>query len=68
LKRLVLTAATLALVFPAQALAHSTLEQASPGFRQRLDSSPRLVTLRFDQYVKALPGSVQLFLQRMRCR
>jgi copper transport protein len=61
LKRLILTAATLALVFPAQALAHSTLEQASPGFRQRLDSSPRLVTLRFDQYVKALPGSVQLF-------
>jgi copper transport protein len=61
LKRLVLTAATLALVFPAQALAHATLEQASPGFRQRLDSPPRLVTLSFDQYVKALPGSVQLF-------
>jgi copper transport protein len=56
-----LTAATLALVFPAQALAHATLEQAAPGFRQRLDSSPRLVTLSFDQYVKALPGSVQLF-------
>jgi copper transport protein len=61
LRRLVLTAATLALVFPAQALAHATLEQAAPGFRQRLDSSPRLVTLSFDQYVKALPGSVQLF-------
>jgi copper transport protein len=61
LKRLVLTAATLALVLPAQALAHSTLERASPGFRQELDSSPRLVTLSFDQYVKALPGSVQLF-------
>jgi copper transport protein len=61
LKRLVLTAATLALVFPAQALAHATLEQASPGFRERLDSPPRLVTLSFDQYVKALPGSVQLF-------
>jgi copper transport protein len=60
-KRLVLTAATLALVFPAQALAHATLERASPGFRQELDSSPRLVTLSFDQYVKALPGSVQLF-------
>jgi len=61
LKRLALTAATLALVFPAQALAHATLEQASPGFRQRLASSPRLVTLSFDQYVKVLPGSVQLF-------
>ena len=61
MKRLALTAATLALVFPAQALAHATLEQASPGFRQRLASSPRLVTLSFDQYVKVLPGSVQLF-------
>ncbi|MDP9304485.1 MAG: copper resistance protein CopC [Actinomycetota bacterium] len=61
MKRLVLTAVTLALVFPAQALAHATLEQASPGFRQRLASSPRLVTLSFDQYVKVLPGSVQLF-------
>jgi len=61
LKRLFLTAATLALAFPAQALAHATLEQASPGFRQRLASSPRLVTLSFDQYVKVLPGSVQLF-------
>jgi copper transport protein len=61
MKRLVLIAATLALAFPAQALAHATLEQASPGFRQRLASSPRLVTLSFDQYVKALPGSVQLF-------
>jgi copper transport protein len=61
LKRLVFTAATLALAFPAQALAHATLEQASPGFRQRLASSPRLVTLSFDQYVKVLPGSVQLF-------
>ena len=61
MKRLVLTAATLALLFPAQAFAHATLEQASPGFRQRLASSPRLITLSFDQYVKVLPGSVQLF-------
>jgi copper transport protein len=61
LKRLVFTAATVALVFPAQALAHATLEQASPGFRQRLASSPPLVTLSFDQYVKVLPGSVQVF-------
>jgi len=61
MKRVVLAAATLALVFPAQALAHATLEHASPGFRQRLATSPTLVTLSFDQYVKALPGSVQLF-------
>jgi copper transport protein len=61
MKRLALAAALIALVFPAQALAHATLEQASPGFRQRLATSPRLITLSFDQYVKALPGSVQLF-------
>jgi copper transport protein len=61
MKRLVLTIATLALAFPAQALAHATLEQSSPGFRERLASSPRVVTLSFDQYIKALPGSVQLF-------
>jgi copper transport protein len=61
MKRLVLVAATTALVFPGQALAHATLEHASPGFRQRLATSPHLVTLSFDQYVKALPGSVQLF-------
>ncbi|HEY8776801.1 MAG TPA: CopD family protein [Gaiellaceae bacterium] len=61
MKRLVLAAATMALVFPAHALAHATLLQASPGFRQRLATSPRLITLNFDQYVKALPGSVQLF-------
>jgi len=61
MKRLVLAAATVTLVFPAQALAHATLEHASPGFRQRLASLPRLVTLSFDQYVKVLPGSVQLF-------
>ena len=61
MKRLVLTAATLALVFPAQAFAHATLEHTSPGFRERLASSPGFVALTFDQYVKMLPGSIQLF-------
>jgi copper transport protein len=53
-----------ALAFPAQAFAHATLEHTSPSFRQRLPASPRTITLRFDQYVKALPGSVQLFSAR----
>jgi len=61
MKRLAFTAATLALVFPAQAFAHATLEHTTPGFRERLASSPALVTLTFDQYVKLLPGSLQLF-------
>jgi copper transport protein len=50
-----------ALAFPAQASAHATLEKTSPGFRERLPSSPRTVTLQFDQYLKALPGSIRLY-------
>jgi copper transport protein len=61
MKRLVSTAAVLTLIFPAQALAHATLEHASPGFRERLASSPPVVTLTFDQSVELLPGSLQLF-------
>lgn len=61
MRLLAVAVAVIALAFPAQALAHATLEKASPGFQQRLASSPLSVTLRFDQYVKALPGSVQLF-------
>jgi copper transport protein len=61
MKRLLLTTATLALVFPAQAFAHASLEQATPGFRERLQSSPQKIVLRFDQYVQQLPGSVQLY-------
>ncbi len=61
MKRVLLTAATLVLVFPAQAFAHATLEQTTPGFRQRLASSPQKIVLRFDQYVQGLPGSVRLY-------
>ncbi|MFL5946546.1 MAG: copper resistance CopC/CopD family protein [Gaiellaceae bacterium] len=53
-----------ALAFPAQAFAHATLEHTSPRFEQRLPSAPRTVTLRFDQYVKALPQSLQLYSTR----
>jgi copper transport protein len=53
-----------ALAFPAQAFAHATLVHTSPSFRQRLPASPRTITLRFDQYVKALPESIQLFSAR----
>jgi copper transport protein len=61
MKRLLLLAAALALVFPAQAFAHASLEQTTPGFRERLPSSPQKIVLRFDQYVQRLPGSVQLY-------
>ncbi|MDX6388622.1 MAG: copper transport protein, partial [Gaiellaceae bacterium] len=61
MRRLLFAGVLLALLLPAQAFAHATLLHTSPGFRERLGTSPQKVTLRFDQYVKALPGSVQLF-------
>ena len=61
MKRGLLVVILVALVFPAQAFAHATLERTSPTFRERLPASPRTISLRFDQYVKVLPGSVQLF-------
>jgi copper transport protein len=61
MKRVLLTVATLALVFPASAFAHSTLEKTTPGFRERLPSSPEKIVLRFDQYVQILPASVRLY-------
>jgi len=59
--RKVLLIAVVALVFPANAFAHAALEQAKPGFRERLPASPAKVSLRFDQYVKVLPGSIRLY-------
>jgi copper transport protein len=59
--RKLLLIAVLALAFPANAFAHAALEQATPGFRERLPASPAKVTLRFDQYVKVLPGSIRLY-------
>jgi copper transport protein len=64
MKRLLLIGAFAALLLPAQAFAHATVEHTSPGFRVRLQSSPEKIVLRFDQYVKTLPQSVQLFSTR----
>src|SRR6266542_4622951 len=64
MRRTLLLAVGVALVLPAQASAHATLEQTSPGFRERLSASPQTLVLRFDQYVKVVPGSVQLLSSR----
>jgi copper transport protein len=61
MRRLLFIGTLVALVFPAQAFAHATLVQTVPSYRERLTSSPRLVVLRFDQYVKVVPGSIRLF-------
>jgi copper transport protein len=69
MKRCVLlVAVAAALVFPAQALAHATLETTTPKYRERVSTSPRSVTLGFDQYVNALPGSIQLYSATQRVR
>lgn len=47
-----------ALAFPAAALAHASLVNVSPAFRERLAHPPRSIVLRFDQTVTALPSSI----------
>ena len=64
MKRAVVLAALVALVFPAQALAHAALQHTDPSFRQRVQSSPSRVWLNFDQAVKALPSSIQVYSSR----
>lgn len=61
MRRVLIVVSVAALMLPAQAFAHATLESTSPSFRERLPASPRTISLDFDQYVKALPQSIQLF-------
>jgi copper transport protein len=61
-KRAVAAAAVLAaLVLPGTAWAHATLLGMTPGTGQRLASSPRVVTLSFDQSVKTLPNGIRVY-------
>jgi len=50
-----------ALAFPTTAWPHASLEYQTPDFRQRLEVAPRQILLRFDQGVKALPDSIQVY-------
>jgi copper transport protein len=59
-RRALLAATLVALVAPAAAWAHATLRQTEPSFRQRVQTAPRAVTLRFDQAVTALASSIQV--------
>jgi copper transport protein len=47
-----------ALTFPGAAFAHANLTSTAPTFRERLAATPRTVTLRFDQPVKAEPNAI----------
>ena len=54
-----LLAALLAgLALPGSAVGHASLENPSPGYRERVASSPPAVVLRFDQEVTAFPDSI----------
>ena len=64
--RSLLAAALAALVLPAVASAHATLIETTPNIQQRLQSSPKLVRLRFDQSVKALPNGIRVFTAKGR--
>jgi copper transport protein len=60
MKRALAIAALVALVLPASAFAHASLRKESPGFKQRLATSPRQVVLQFDQTVDALPKAIEV--------
>ena len=60
MRRLVSLVAVVALVLPATAFAHASLQKESPAFRQRLEVAPRQIVLAFDQSVSVLPGSIEV--------
>jgi copper transport protein len=56
--RLFLIVALAVLAVPAKSVAHATLLDPSPEYRQRLSAGPTTVVLRFDQAVTAFPDSI----------
>ena len=58
MRRALPLAVLVALVLPASAFAHASLQSESPGFKQRLSASPRRVVLQFDETVDALPKAI----------
>ena len=59
--RKLLAVALLALVLPTAASAHATLVRTAPQYGTRVESSPKLVRLYFDQSVDVLPDAIQVF-------
>ena len=55
--RRVLLVALLTLAFPSAAYAHATLESTTPHFGKEVQTSPKTISLHFDQYVKLLSPS-----------
>jgi copper transport protein len=65
-RRLLLLAVLVALAFPAVAAAHATLDQTLPQYGTRVERSPKVVQLRFDQSVDALPNAIRVYSARGR--
>jgi copper transport protein len=61
MRRALVLAALCFLALPASAFAHATLLHTTPGFQQRVNVSPRTVSLSFDQYVEQLPHTIRLY-------
>ena len=59
--RRLLAAALVTLAFPAAASAHATLGRTAPQYGSRVDSSPKVVRLSFDQSVDALPDAIRVY-------
>ena len=66
MRRVLPLVALAALAFPAAASAHATLEQTVPQYGTRVESSPKVVQLRFDQSVDALPNAIRVYSARGR--
>jgi len=60
-RRLVLLSLLAALVVPAAASAHATLERTVPAYGTRVEQSPKLVRLTFDESVDALPDAIRVY-------
>jgi len=59
--RKLLTVALVALALPAAASAHATLTKTEPVFGKRIERSPSLVRLYFDQSVDVLPNAIRVY-------
>jgi copper transport protein len=59
--RRLLAVALLALALPAAASAHATLTKTEPAFGKRVERSPSVVRLYFDQSVDVLPDAIRVY-------
>jgi copper transport protein len=59
--RRLLSVALVALALPAAASAHATLTKMEPAFGTRVERSPKLVRLYFDQSVDVLPNAIRVY-------